>query len=104
MEGTEPRAPATLPRCEPFSPTSFGSSEAAKLKVRLARLRLKADEKEKVRKADIVILGDLRGPCPACGLSVLLVRKMGCPCGALLIKVHNWLTQRGNRSAEPFNS
>lgn len=44
--------PATLPRFEPFSPESRGSSMDARLKVRLVRLQLEAQEKEKVRKAD----------------------------------------------------
>ncbi|XP_075933639.1 uncharacterized protein LOC142933416 [Anarhichas minor] len=44
--------PATLPRFDPFSPEFRGSSENAKLKVRLARLQLEAQEKEMVRKAD----------------------------------------------------
>ena len=44
--------PATLPRFEPFSPESHGSSGDAKLKVRLARLQLEAQEKESRRKAD----------------------------------------------------
>ncbi|KAI3357900.1 hypothetical protein L3Q82_016288, partial [Scortum barcoo] len=42
--------PATLPRFEPFSPESRGSSVDVKLKIRLARLQLEAQEKE--RKAD----------------------------------------------------
>ncbi|KAI3358165.1 hypothetical protein L3Q82_003165 [Scortum barcoo] len=42
--------PATLPHFEPFSPESRGSSVDVKLKIRLARLQLEAQEKE--RKAD----------------------------------------------------
>ncbi|KAI3376796.1 hypothetical protein L3Q82_000077 [Scortum barcoo] len=42
--------PATLPRFEPFSPESHGSSVDVKLKIRLARLQVEAQEKE--RKAD----------------------------------------------------
>lgn len=45
-------APATLPRFEPFSPESHGSGVDAKLKVRLARLQLEAQEKESMRKAE----------------------------------------------------
>ena len=43
---------ATLPRFDPFSPEFHGSSMDAKLKVRLARLQLEAQEKELVHKAD----------------------------------------------------
>ena len=52
-KGAEHEAPpATLPRFEPFSPESHGSSVDARLKVRLARLHLEAQEKERVRIAE----------------------------------------------------
>lgn len=52
-EKFEPEVPpATLPRFEPFSPELHVSSGDARLKVRLARLQLEAQEKEMVRKAD----------------------------------------------------
>ena len=44
--------PATLPRFDPFSPESHGSSVDARLKVCLARLHLEAQEKERVCKAE----------------------------------------------------
>ena len=44
--------PATLLRFEPFSPDGLRSSGNAKLKVRLARLQLEAQEKESIRKAN----------------------------------------------------
>lgn len=43
--------PATLPRFEPFTPEAYGSSAGARLKVRLARLQLEAQEEELVHKA-----------------------------------------------------
>ncbi|XP_030271730.1 uncharacterized protein LOC115581049 isoform X3 [Sparus aurata] len=51
-KGAEHDAPPTLPRFEPFSPESHGSSVDARLKVRLARLQLEAQEKERGRKAE----------------------------------------------------
>ena len=44
--------PVTLPRFEPFTPDGLGSSGDAKLKVRLTRLQLEAQEKESIRRAD----------------------------------------------------
>ena len=38
--------PPTLPRFEPYSPSSSGSGSDARLKVRLARLKFEAEEKE----------------------------------------------------------
>ena len=48
-------SPVTMPRYEPFSPEGLGSSIDAKLKVRLTRLQLEANEKEMVRKADYTL-------------------------------------------------
>lgn len=46
-------APATLPRFDPFSPSHPpGFSSSSKLKVRLTRLQLEAQEKESMRKAE----------------------------------------------------
>lgn len=44
--------PAILPRFDLLSPESDAARSDAKLKVRLARLQLEAQEKESMRKAD----------------------------------------------------
>ena len=51
-------APATLPRFEPFSPQLSGSSGDVKLKVRLARLQIEAQERQ--RKADYDLKLEIR--------------------------------------------
>ncbi|XP_043968384.1 uncharacterized protein LOC122828679 isoform X1 [Gambusia affinis] len=49
----EPQAPpATLPRFDPVSPELSGSGGNVRLKVRLARLQLEAQERELIRKAE----------------------------------------------------
>ena len=45
------KAPATLPRFEAFTPSSSGSLGDARLKVRLARLQLEAQEKAQLFEA-----------------------------------------------------
>lgn len=49
----ESDAKASLPQFEPFSPVSTGSRGDARLKVRLARLQLEAQEKAQVRQAEL---------------------------------------------------
>uniref|UniRef100_A0A672PHY8 CCHC-type domain-containing protein n=1 Tax=Sinocyclocheilus grahami TaxID=75366 RepID=A0A672PHY8_SINGR len=44
---------ARLPQFEPFSPMSTGSKEGARLKVRLARLQMEAQEKVQIRQAEM---------------------------------------------------
>ena len=47
----QPKTPLTLPRYDPLSPVSTDSLGAAKLKVRLARLQMEAQEKAESRQA-----------------------------------------------------
>ncbi len=47
------KTPVTLPRYDPFSSASSGSRDEARLKVRLARLQIEAQEKAQVRQAQL---------------------------------------------------
>ncbi|KAI3358864.1 hypothetical protein L3Q82_015258, partial [Scortum barcoo] len=53
--------PATLPHFEPFSPESRGSSVDVKLKIRLARLQLEAQEKERKADHELKLQEDAKG-------------------------------------------
>ncbi|KAI2660984.1 Retrovirus-related Pol polyprotein [Labeo rohita] len=56
----EPEAKAGLPPFDPFSPSSVGSREDARLKVRLARLQYEAQEKTQARQAEINLRLEVR--------------------------------------------
>lgn len=53
-------APETLPRFEPLSPYIQDSSMDGRVKIRLARLQLEAQEKEQVHKADFELRLQIR--------------------------------------------
>ncbi|KAL0147199.1 hypothetical protein M9458_057494, partial [Cirrhinus mrigala] len=56
----EPEAKAGLPPFDPLSPSSVGSREDARLKVRLARLQYEAQEKAQARQAEINLRLEVR--------------------------------------------
>lgn len=68
----ESDAKASLPQFEPFSPVSTGSRGDARLKVRLARLQLEAQEKAQVRHAELELRLEIRRLETSCGSSVLV--------------------------------
>ncbi|KAK0144157.1 hypothetical protein N1851_017473 [Merluccius polli] len=53
LAGEPPKTPVTMPRYDPLSSVSAGSIHEARLKVRLARLRIEAEERAQNREAQL---------------------------------------------------